>query len=58
MSSSVISVAITMLAVSTVAVSAQRNCTESEERELARRHARCVDSGECITQCYVCQFES
>jgi len=44
MSSSVISVAITMLAVSTVAVSAQRNCTESEERELARRHARCVDS--------------
>ena len=44
MSRSVISIVVMLGAVTTMAAAA-RNCTEAEERELARRHARCVDSG-------------
>ena len=32
-----------------VAASEARNCSEAEERELAGRHARCVDSGQFST---------
>ena len=44
MSRCAISIVVMLGAVTTLAAAA-RNCTETEERELARRHARCVDSG-------------
>ena len=44
MSRCAISIVVILGAVTTMAAAA-RNCTETEERELARRHARCVDSG-------------
>ena len=44
MSRTAISIVVILGAVTTMATAA-RNCTEAEERELARRHARCVDSG-------------
>lgn len=43
MSRCAISIVVMLGAVTTLAAAA-RNCTETEERELARRHARCVDS--------------